>query len=66
VTLGVCAVLSLFGVIHSIAPSGSVYLPWEVGSRLPWQWAVAYAAVAVLISSLDGTRRLVIPPPTRE
>jgi AGZA family xanthine/uracil permease-like MFS transporter len=51
-TLGACAVLALFGVIHSIAPSGSVYLAWEMRSGLPWQWAGAYAATALVLALL--------------
>ena len=51
--LGACAVLTLFGVIHSIVPSGSVYLPWNTGSSLPYQWAAAYAATAVMLMLLE-------------
>ncbi|MFI5311008.1 MAG: hypothetical protein ACHQQ3_07230 [Gemmatimonadales bacterium] len=54
VTFGACAVLSLFGVIHSVVPSGSVYLPWQLSSGLPWQWAGAYAAVAALMFVLQA------------
>lgn len=63
VTLGACAPLALFGVIHSVAPSGSVYLPWEMGSRLPWQWAGAYAAVAALLVMLGTTGRAAVTSP---
>ena len=51
--LGACAVLTLFGVIHSIVPSGSVYLPWNTGSSLPYQWAAAYGATAVMLILLE-------------
>ena len=27
--LGICALFSLFGVIHSVDPAGGLYLPWE-------------------------------------
>lgn len=42
-----CAVLALFGFIHSVLPSGSIYLPWRTGSMLPYQWAGGYAVLAV-------------------
>ena len=57
-SLGACAVLALFGFIHSIVPSGSVYLPWDTGSTLPYQWASGYAAVAiVLLASFHALKR---------
>ena len=53
--LMVCAALSLFGVIHSVTPAGGVYLPWTIGSRLPYQWASAYLAFAALLLVLSRT-----------
>ena len=38
VTLGAAAALSLFGLIHSVLPTGGIYLPWSpalLGSRMP-------------------------------
>ena len=32
-TLAACAVLAFFGFIHSVMPTGGIYLPWTVGSR---------------------------------
>jgi AGZA family xanthine/uracil permease-like MFS transporter len=49
VTLAVCGALALFGFIHSVLPTGGIYLPWRAGSTLPWHWAVAYVALAMLI-----------------
>jgi AGZA family xanthine/uracil permease-like MFS transporter len=49
VSLGVCALLTLFGFIHSVVPSGSVYLPWTTGSTLPFHWAAAYGATAAML-----------------
>jgi AGZA family xanthine/uracil permease-like MFS transporter len=49
VSLAVCAGLALFGFIHSVVPTGSIYLPWETGSGLPYQWAAAYAGLALLL-----------------
>jgi AGZA family xanthine/uracil permease-like MFS transporter len=51
-----CAALALFGFIHSVTPTGGVYLPWTVGSALPYQWSAAYLAFAVLILVLGNTR----------
>jgi AGZA family xanthine/uracil permease-like MFS transporter len=44
--VGICGVLSLFGIIHSIDPNGSMYLPWAVESTWPIQLAFGYAGVA--------------------
>jgi len=60
VTLGLCSVLSLFGIIHSVLPTGGIYLPWSAaveGARAPYHWAAAYALVAVLILALATTSR---------
>lgn len=56
--LAAAAVLSLFGLIHSILPSGGIYVPWSPqlgGSTLPWQWAGAYAVAAVTVWMLSRT-----------
>ena len=58
VSLGAASVLSLFGVIHSVLPSGGIYLPWSadlLGSRTPYQWAAGYAATAAMIWLLAAT-----------
>jgi AGZA family xanthine/uracil permease-like MFS transporter len=56
--LGICAVFSLFGVIHSVRPDGGLYFPWKLESLLPVRLALAYAGVGVmiLILSLVGRR----------
>ena len=49
VVLASAAVLSLFGLIHSVLPSGGIYLPWSavaarlaralpLGGGLRWWW----------------------------
>lgn len=43
----ICALFSLFGVIHSVSPAGDVYLPWNAGNSLPWQIALGYGAIAL-------------------
>jgi hypothetical protein len=55
VTLLICAALSLFGFIHSVLPSGGIYLPWTVTSSLPFHWAAGYAGLAVVLLVLSKT-----------
>jgi AGZA family xanthine/uracil permease-like MFS transporter len=50
-----CAFLSFFGFIHSVLPTGGVYLPWTVDSPLPFHWAAAYGALAIVILVLGKT-----------
>jgi AGZA family xanthine/uracil permease-like MFS transporter len=56
ITLGVCAVLSLFGFIHSVLPTGGAYLPWTIPSALPFHWAIAYFALGGMFILLSKTR----------
>jgi AGZA family xanthine/uracil permease-like MFS transporter len=64
VTLAAAAFLSLFGLIHSVLPTGGIYVPWSaalLGSRIPYHWAAAYVAVALMLLALgrgDGEARL--------
>jgi AGZA family xanthine/uracil permease-like MFS transporter len=51
----ICAVLSFFGFIHSIEPSGGIYLPWREPSALPYHWAVAYLGLAAMLTVLSRT-----------
>ena len=55
VTLCAAAALSLFGLIHSVLPAGGIYVPWSavlLGSRMPYHWAAAYLAVALMLVAL--------------
>jgi AGZA family xanthine/uracil permease-like MFS transporter len=57
--LGIASALALFGFIHSVLPTGGIYLPWRpalLGSRMPYQWTAAYAALAVTVLALGRTR----------
>jgi AGZA family xanthine/uracil permease-like MFS transporter len=57
--LGIAAALALFGLIHSVLPTGGIYLPWRpelMGSRTPYQWAAAYALLAATVLALGRTR----------
>jgi adenine/guanine/hypoxanthine permease len=55
-TLAVCGALSFFGFIHSVTPSGGIYLPWSIGSTLPYHWTAAYLGFAVMIIILARIR----------
>jgi AGZA family xanthine/uracil permease-like MFS transporter len=51
----VCAALTLFGIIHSVMPSGELYLPWRVTStHAHYMLAVAYLALSCILLSLTG------------
>jgi AGZA family xanthine/uracil permease-like MFS transporter len=63
ITLLICAALSLFGFIHSVLPSGGVYLPWNVDSRLPWHWAAAYTGLALVLLVLSRTESFTFRDP---
>jgi hypothetical protein len=43
----------LFGLIHSVAPYGEIYLPWTVASPLPRQIALAYLLLESLLFLLN-------------
>ncbi len=54
-TLLAAAVLTLFGIIHSVEPAGGMYWPWAlsgVAQTLVWQFAAAYGVLAVIIALL--------------
>jgi len=70
ITLGIAGVFSLFGIIHSIFPSGSLYLPWRLSDNaggevigramtFPFEFSSAYflAAVTLLIIYYAGPAR---------
>jgi AGZA family xanthine/uracil permease-like MFS transporter len=46
--LFVASILCLFGVIHSPAAQGTLFLPWQAGSQIPFHLAAAYAALGLL------------------
>ena len=56
IALIACSILAFFGFIHSVTPTGGIYLPWRVGSTLPYHWSVAYLAFALLILGLSRTK----------
>ena len=36
-------------MIHSVDPSGRLYLPWTLESVMPWRLGVGYGAFALLV-----------------
>jgi AGZA family xanthine/uracil permease-like MFS transporter len=50
----ICAVLTLFGTIHSVLPSGELYLPWRVHSQAHYMLALAYFALSGILLLLTG------------
>lgn len=57
--LFILAVLSFFGVIHSVNPSGFMYLPWhlpEIAQAVPYQFALGYFILGVVILALSFTK----------
>ncbi len=63
--LGVLAVLTFFGVIHSSSPDGSMYLPWRLGAAVaravPYQFTAAYVLLALVFVGLSFTRESRMP-----
>ncbi len=67
--LFLCALFTFFGLIHSALPDGNMYLPWNLADafrRIPYQFTVAYMAVAVLFVSLRFGRRFELKENVRE
>jgi adenine/guanine/hypoxanthine permease len=57
--LGILAVLTFFGIIHSSSPDGAMYLPWHLtgfAQQIPYQFALAYAVLAVMLVVLSRTK----------
>ena len=43
-----CALFTLFGLMHSVFPSGEVYLPWDAPNRYPLTIAASYLLLACI------------------
>ena len=56
VVLVVCGVLSLFGFIHSVLPTGGVYLPWRLTTVLPYHWFIGYVGLALLLLAMTRSK----------
>ncbi|HYT31523.1 MAG TPA: MFS transporter [Thermoanaerobaculia bacterium] len=65
--LFVASILCLFGVIHSPTVQGTLFLPWNSGSTVPFHLAAAYTALGVLLlaASFAAPTALEEPVPER-
>jgi AGZA family xanthine/uracil permease-like MFS transporter len=65
--LGILAVFSFFGVIHSSSVDGNIYLPWTLADGLqraiPYQFALAYAVLAAILLLLSLSKESKESPP---
>jgi len=65
--LGVLAVFSWFGVVHSASPDGNVYLPWSLDGALERavadQFALGYLTLAGVLLLLSLTKESREAPP---
>ena len=50
----VCAVLTLFGIIHSLMPTGELYLPWQITTHAHYMTATAYFVLSGILLLLTG------------
>lgn len=50
----VCAGLTLFGLIHSVLPTGELYWPWKIHTTAHYLTAVAYLTLAGVFLSSSG------------
>ncbi len=64
--LGILAVFTFFGVIHSASPDGNTYLPWllaDPARRVPYQFGLAYLVFAGIVLALSFSRESREPLP---
>jgi AGZA family xanthine/uracil permease-like MFS transporter len=57
-----CAVLTAFGVIHSVAPDGGVYWPWAAPDPRVFEWVGGYLIVAATIAALSFSKEFRAAP----
>ncbi|MDQ7826667.1 MAG: hypothetical protein RDV48_27945 [Candidatus Eremiobacteraeota bacterium] len=58
VYLSILAILAFFGIIHSSSPDGGMYAPWNlsgIAQQVPYQFALAYAILALMFLVLSFT-----------
>jgi AGZA family xanthine/uracil permease-like MFS transporter len=44
-----CAAFTLFGLIHSVTPSGEIYFPWQLGNNFVWSISLGYGLVGAVL-----------------
>ncbi|HET6462021.1 MAG TPA: hypothetical protein VFG29_14665, partial [Syntrophales bacterium] len=52
-----CAFFSLFGIIHSVAASGEVYLPWTITSHFHYTIALAYLLLSFIFLTFGRRKK---------
>jgi AGZA family xanthine/uracil permease-like MFS transporter len=52
----ICAGLTLFGIIHSVQPTGEIYLPWQIPSHSHYMIALAYSLFSCILLTLSERR----------
>lgn len=50
----ICALLTVFGMIHSVIPSGGLYLGWELDNQIPLLVASGYAILGLALLPLNN------------
>jgi AGZA family xanthine/uracil permease-like MFS transporter len=45
----ICALFTLFGIIHSVLPTGELYLPWKIARNAPYMVTLAYLALSGIL-----------------
>jgi len=45
----ISAILTLFGIIHSVLPTGELYLPWHIQSQAHYMTALAYFTLSAIL-----------------
>lgn len=64
--LWILAGMSFFGIVHSAIADGSMYLPWtlpDLARQIPYQFAAAYAVLALMMFALSFTKGANEPAP---
>lgn len=65
--LGILAVFTFFGIIHSSSPDGGAYLPWRLDEpfarAIPYQFGLGYVVLAALVLLLSLSKESREPPP---
>jgi AGZA family xanthine/uracil permease-like MFS transporter len=65
VYLGVLALFSFFGIVHSCSPDGNIYVPWSltgIARMIPYQFTLGYVGLAVMFLLLSLTSASKEPP----
>ncbi len=51
----VCAVFTLFGIIHSVLPTGELYLPWHIHAQAHYLTSAGYFALCLILLALKSS-----------